>query len=404
MLTEQPGDGVQTASGAVVRPFTVEVAEEALRDLRERLERTRWPDAVDDAGWDYGANLAYLRELVSYWRSQFDWRAQERILNQFTQYIATVDGFDIHFIHERAKGPRPLPLVLTHGWPGSFFEMHKLIPLLTDPARFGADPADAFDVIVPSLPGFGFSERPRYAGMARDRIVDLWAALMTETLGYARFAAHGGDIGASITTGLGRRYPDRVLGIHLTAVADPYLGRDAPELSAAEHAFVALQRRWEDDEGAYGHQQRTRPQTLAYGLNDSPAGLASWIVEKFRAWSDCDGDVERRFTKDELLTTIMIYWVTQTISSSIRLYYETRRHPQPPFSAGERITVPCGVALTTEAADRAPREWAERTYNVRRWTELSRGGHFLALEEPELLAEELRVFFRPQRAAEKARQ
>lgn len=407
MLREHFGDGVQAVPGVPVHPFTVEVAEEVLRDLWERLERTRWPDEVADAGWEYGTNLAYLRELVTYWRTQFDWRAQERMINQFTQYIATVDGCDIHFIHERGNGPRPLPLVLTHGWPGTFFEMYKLIPLLTDPARFGADAADAFDVIVPSLPGYGFSERPRHPRMAMARIAELWAALMTETLGYARFAAHGGDIGASITTELGRRYPDRVLGIHLTAVTEssgPYLGPGAPELSEAERAFVALQQRWEDEEGAYGHQQRTRPQTLAYGLNDSPAGLASWIVEKFRAWSDCGGDVERRFTKDELLTSIMIYWVTQTTSSSIRLYYESRHHPLPAFAAGERITVPCGVALTTDPVDRAPREWAERTYNVRRWTELSRGGHFLALEEPELLAEELRAFFRPLRATKRAQQ
>ena len=376
----------------VARPFHVEVADEVLRDLRTRLEHTRWPDTVEDAGWDYGASLSYLRELVEYWRTQFDWRAQERAINQFAHYVAPVDGTDIHFIHERGKGPNPLPLVLTHGWPGSFFEMSKLIPLLTDPASHGADAEDAFDVIAPSLPGYGFSARVTTRGLNSSRVVDLWASLMS-LLGYQRFGAHGGDIGAGVTTGLARRHPDRLLGIHLTAVADPYLGPDAPELSEAERAFLALRERWTADEGAYSHQQSTRPQTLAYGLNDSPAGLAAWIVEKFRAWSDCGGDIASRFTRDELLTNITIYWVTQTINSSIRMYYEYD-HSSLPAPTGERIAVPCGVALTTEAVDRAPREWAERTYNIQRWTELPRGGHFLALEEPELLAHELRAFFR----------
>ncbi len=379
-----------------LQPFRVDVPEDALDDLRARLAHTRWPDEIEGAAWDYGSNLEYLQELAAYWRTQFDWRAQERLINRFDQYRTPIDGISIHFIYERGKGPNPLPLVLTHGWPGSFFEMYKLIPLLADPASHGADPADAFDVIVPSMPGYGFSDRVLQRGLTSARVAHLWAQLMTEALGYQQFVAHGGDIGAGVTSGLGRYYPDRVRGIHLTAVADPYLGPGAPELSAAERAFVALRERWEEDEGAYSHQQGTRPQTLAYGLNDSPVGLASWIVEKFRAWSDCGGDVERRFTKDELLTNITIYWVTQTINSSIRLYYEHRHavRPQPHAPHAERISVPCGIALTTEAVDRAPREWAERTYDVRRWTELSRGGHFLALEEPELLASELRAFFR----------
>lgn len=401
MESSQPGQTTPatTTPAPVIRPFTIAVAEEALRDLRERLERTRWPDAVEGANWEYGANLAFLRELVGYWQTSFDWRAQERILNQFAHHIATIDGLDIHFIHERGRGPRPLPLVLTHGWPGTFFEMYKLIPMLADPARFGADPLDAFDVVVPSLPGYGFSERPQRPGVARADIVTRWATLMTDVLGYPRFGAHGGDIGAGVTTQLGLGHSDCVLGIHLTALADPYLGPGAPELSTAERAFIALREQWDVDEGAYGHQQATRPQTLAYGLNDSPVGLAAWIIEKFRAWSDCGGDVERRFTKDELLTTITLYWVTQTINSSIRLYYESRQHPQPP-RRDDHVTVPTGVALTTEAVNFAPREWAERLYTVRRWTELPRGGHFLALEEPELLAHELRAFFRPMRGSE----
>jgi pimeloyl-ACP methyl ester carboxylesterase len=382
----------QLVQSSRVMPFRVGIADEVLQNLQMRLERTRWPDTVEDAGWDYGTNLQYLQELVGYWRTQFDWRLQERAINSFAQYVVPVDGINIHVIHERGKGPNPLPIVLTHGWPGSFYEMHKLIPLLADPASHGGDPEDAFDVIVPSLPGYGFSSRVQQRGLNSSQVVETWAQLMT-TLGYQRFAAHGGDIGSGVTTGLGRRYPDRVIGIHLTAIATPYLGPGAPELTEAERAFVARQKQWEDDEGAYDHQQGTRPQTLAYGLNDSPAGLAGWIVEKFRAWSDCDGDVERRFTKDELLTNITIYWVTQTINSSMRMYYEYR-HAARFEPTAERIAVPCGVALSTEAVEQAPREWAERTYHVQRWTELSQGGHFLALEEPDLLAHELRAFFR----------
>lgn len=376
-----------------MQPFRVEIAEQTLVDVRERLERTRWPDETEGAGWAYGSNLAYMRELADYWRTQFDWRAQERAINRLAHFRAEVDGIGIHFIHERGQGPHPLPIVLTHGWPGSFFEMHKLIPLLTDPASHGGDPNDAFDVVVPSLPGYGFSDRPTEPGMTSERITGLWARLMRDGLGYARFAAHGGDIGAGVTTRLALRHPDNLLGIHVTAVAQPYLGPGARELSATEREHVTQQEQWDEEEGAYSHQQSTRPQTLAYGLNDSPVGLAAWIVEKFRAWSDCGGDIERRFTKDELLTNIMVYWATRTINSSIRLYYEYQHHPAP-IQAGERIAVPCAVAQTRAEIDQAPREWAERTYDVQHWTVLPRGGHFLALEEPELLAQDLRTFFR----------
>ncbi len=373
-----------------ISPFEAHVPDSVLDDLRERLDRVRWPDELDGAGWTYGSSLAYMRELVAYWRDEFDWRAQERAINRFAHFRASIDGLGIHFIHERGKGPNPLPLILTHGWPGSFFEMYKLIPLLADPASHGGDPRDAFDVVVPSLPGYGFSDRPSRPGMTNSATADLWARLMTEGLGYARFAAHGGDIGSGVTARLGLRHPSSLLGIHVTAVSTPYLGPGAPALSEAERAYVALQERWEQEEGAYSHQQHTRPQTLAYGLNDSPVGLAGWIVEKFRAWSDCGGEIERRFSKDELLTNIMVYWATETINSSIRRYAE----PREPIQPGQRITVPCAVALTREEVERAPREWAERTYNVQRWTDLPSGGHFLALEEPELLAEDLRAFFR----------
>jgi microsomal epoxide hydrolase len=377
-----------------ITPFEVHVPDEVLGDLHERLQRVRWPDEIEEAGWTYGSNLAYMRELIEYWRTRFDWRAQERAINRFAHYRASIDGFGIHFIHERGNGPDPLPLILTHGWPGSFFEMYKLIPMLADPASYGGDARDAFDVVVPSLPGYGFSDRPTRPGMGNSATAALWVRLMTEGLGHSRFAAHGGDIGSGVTARLGLRHPSHLLGIHVTAVSTPYLGPGAPALSAAEREYVALQERWEQEEGAYSHQQHTRPQTLAYGLNDSPVGLASWIVEKFRAWSDCGGAIESRFSKDELLTNTTLYWATETINSSIRRYAEPRERIQP----GERIVVPCAIALTREEVDRAPREWAERTYNVQHWTDMPSGGHFLALEEPALLADDLRAFFRQFRA------
>lgn len=376
-----------------IETFTVNVPQSTLDDLCDRLARARWPDEIEGAGWDYGTNLAYLKELVIYWRTRFDWRAQERLLNSFPHFRAEIDGTKVHFIHVRGKGPKPLPLIIAHGWPSTFFEMHKIIPMLTDPAAHGGDPADAFDVVAPSLPGYGFSDAPHTRGWTSVKTADLWAKLMTEVLGYDRFAAHGGDVGAGVTSRLGFFHPAHVIGIHVTAVVPPYLGPGSTPLTVAEQVFVDVQQRWEREEDGYGHIQGTRPQTLAYALNDSPVGLAAWIVEKYRAWSECDGEVERCFTKNELLTNVTLYWATQTINSSMRHYYESRHNPQP-FTKGVKVTVPCGVCLTTEEVDRAPREWAERTYNVRRYTLLPRGGHFAALEEPTLLVQDIRAFFR----------
>ena len=383
-----------------VQAFTINIAQSTLDDLRERLARTHWPDEADGAAWDYGTNLDYLKTLVAYWQHAFDWRAQEAKLNQFAQFRADIDGFSIHFVHQRGQGPNPLPLVITHGWPSSFTEPLKILPWLADPARYGGDSADAFDVVVPSLPGYGFSARsPRPEAMSEAKIAEVWSHLMSDVLGYARFGAHGGDIGGWVTSQLGRLYPQQVIGIHVNGVcARPYLGPEARPLSEQERASLAGQERWEREEGAYAHLQHTKPQTLAYGLNDSPAGLAAWIVEKFRSWSDCDGEVERRFTKEELLTNISLYWLTQTINSSFLPYYvDDERNA---FHKGEFVKVPCAVAMFPKnLADYPfPREWAERVYNVQRWTEMPRGGHFAALEEPELLVEDLRAFFRPLRA------
>jgi len=381
-----------------VQPFKIQIEDSVLDDLRRRLADTCWPDEIPDSGWDYGSNLDYLKELVEYWRTTFDWRAQEKLINSFDHFKAPVDGLDIHFIHERGKGPNPMPLVITHGWPSSFFEMSKIVPLLADPGSHGGEPTDSFDVVAPSLPGFGFSGHATQRGMHVLKVADMWAKLMTENLGYPRFAAQGGDIGAGVTARLGFAHSDQVIGIHLTSMTrpTPYLGPGTDELSEAEKAHLDQREKWQQAEGGYSHIQGTKPQTLSYGLNDSPAGLAAWIVEKYRAWSDCDGDVERRFTKDDLLTTVTIYWVTQTISSSTRMYYENQKHTWS-LGPGERIRVPSAMALFPREISRPPREWAERSYNVRRWTEMPRGGHFAALEEPQLLAEDIRAFFRPLR-------
>lgn len=382
-----------------LQPFKIHIPQSTLDDLRERLLHTRWPDEIPGSGWDYGSNLAYMKKLIDYWRTKFDWRIQEEFINTFAHFRASIDGVGIHFIHERGKGPNPLPLVITHGWPSSFFEMLKIIPLLSDPASYGGDAADSFDVVVPSMPGYGFSDRPTQRGMTTSRIADLWARLMIEGLGYPRFAARGGDIGAGVTNRLGLAYPDHVVGIHVSDLIYPYLGPGARELSEAERQMLAEDERWYKEEGAYANIQETKPQTLSYGLNDSPAGLAAWIVEKFRAWSDCDGEVERRFTQDELLTNVTIYWVTETINSSMRIYYEHRHNPMPleyasSVSQGEKISVPSAVALFPKDINHPPQEWAERSYNVQRWTEMPRGGHFPAMEEPDLLVEDIRTFFR----------
>jgi pimeloyl-ACP methyl ester carboxylesterase len=382
-----------------VKPFTIEVPKAVLDDLQRRLEATRWPGEIPGSDWDYGTHLGYLQELVEYWRTRFDWRAQEERLNGFHHFKTMVDGLGIHFIHEKGQGPRSMPLIITHGWPGSFFEMYKIIPLLTDPGSHGGDPGDAFDVVVPSMPGYGFSDRPTQRGLHVFKIADLWATLMTEGLGYSRFGAQGGDWGASVTAYLGFAYPQNLIGIHVTSMTrpTPYLSPGSRELSPAEKTFLEQRETWLQAEGGYSHIQGTKPQTLSYGLNDSPVGLAAWIVEKYRTWSDCDGDVERRFTKDELLTTITLYWVTQTINSSTRLYYETHRHPWT-LQQGERVVVPSAMAAFPKEISRPPREWGERSFNVQRWTEMPRGGHFAALEEPARLAEDIRAFFHPLRS------
>lgn len=377
-----------------ITSFTPPFSPDAVDDLHRRLDRTRWPSPFPPAEWQQGCEREFLQNLCAYWQHSFDWKMQVDHISTFRHYRFEASGFGVHFIHEPGKGPHPIPIILTHGWPGSFLEMLRIIPLLTDPAAHGADELDSFDVVVPSLPGYGYSDQPRDLGMNAGRTADIWAALMQE-LGYGKFAAQGGDIGANVTTFLGLRYPERLLGLHLNYVPGsyrPYLGSD-DRLTSVESDFLDRAARWRDECGGYSHIQSTRPLTAAYGLTDSPAGLAGWIVEKFREWSDCDGDVYRRFSKDELLADVTLYWMTGTVYSSFRMYYETRRSPTQ-FTEGQFVKTPCAVAHFPKELPLPPREWVERGYNIEQWTEMPRGGHFAAAEEPELLARDLRAFFR----------
>ena len=378
-----------------IEPFRIDIPEADLVDLRRRIAATRWPDEVEGAAWDYGSNLGYMRELAGYWLNEFDWREQERRLNALPQFTADVDGQLLHFVHVRGQGPNPAPLLITHGWPSTFWEMYKLIPLLTDPASHGGDAADAFDVVVPSMPGYGFSGKPTAPGMSYRRVAELFAGLMTDELGYTWYGAHGGDWGGAVTASVAHAHPDDVIGAHVTLVIGaPHLGDGAAPLTEAEEAFMAERGEWRSEEGGYGHIQGTKPLTLAYGLTDSPAGLAAWIVEKFRTWSDCGGDVETVYTKDELLTNIGIYWFTGTIGSSVRLYYESQRDPLR-LGRDERILPPAAVATFPKEIAHPPREWCERIFgDLRRFTDMPYGGHFSAMETPRELAEDIREFFR----------
>jgi pimeloyl-ACP methyl ester carboxylesterase len=367
-----------------IQPFTIQVSQPVLDDLQQRLANTRWPDELKEAGWEYGTNLAWLQQLTSYWQYKYDWKAQEAALNKFKHYKEDVNGFKIHFIYEKSKRDNAIPLLLLHGYPDSFYRMYKLIPLLTD-----AD--QSFDVVVPSLPGFGFSDKPSEKGFTLKEVADLFLVLMRDVLGYEKFAVHGGDWGSSITEQMAMYHSEALIGIHMTDI--PYwriFGIKSENLSKPEQEYMEKGKKWGMEEGAYGMILSTKPQTLSYGLNDSPVGLAAWIIEKFQKWSDCNGDVETKFTKDELLTNVMIYWITQTISSSGRYYYESLRHP-PQYSK-DKIEVPTGAAIFKSTVA-APREFAERFYNIRSWTEMPRGGHFLAMEEPQLLADDIRKFF-----------
>jgi len=373
--------------------FSIHVSESVLHDLRARIRRTRWPDELPDIGWEQGTGLGYLRDLLTYWAEEFDWRAQERELNRLTHCRAELDGLGIHFVHQRGKGAERIPLILTHGWPSTFLEHLPLVPLLTDPQSHGIQ-GPAFDLVIPSLPGYGFSDRPRRTGITVRYTADLWDRLM-RGLGYTRYGAGGGDFGSSVATCLGRDHPDSVIGIHLSTLdMMPYLGPGSRPLSQAEQAYLEHNRRWWEAEGGYKAIQATKPQTPGYGLNDSPAGLAAWLLEKWRSWSDCGGELESRFDRDFLLTTLTLYWATETITSSMRYYYDDRR--LGPVGPEDFVGVPTAMAVFANeyvAEGIPPRELVERLYHLRRWTVKPRGGHFAAREESHLLAQDIAAFF-----------
>ena len=380
-------------------PFTLHVPDEAIADLRDRLARIRFPDQAPGPAWAYGTDVGYLRGLLDHWRDGFDWRAQEALLNAVPQFKVPLHGIDLHYLHVSGNGPDPLPLLLLHGWPGSVLEFLELIPRLADPARFGGDPADAFMVVAPSLPGFGLSFAPGQPRFSVEAIAACLAELMTGVLGYPRFGAQGGDWGSFVASRLAYSYAERVTGIHLNLMPlrrDPVMVADpTPE----ERRYLGELAAWMKEETGYQWIQGTRPQTLAFALTDSPAGLAAWIVEKFRAWSDCGGDVESVFSKDQLLANISLYWFTGAIGSSFWPYY-ARLHGPWPIPEGATVSVPTGYCEFPREILRPPRSLAARTFtDLRRWSVMARGGHFAAMEQPEALAQEVREHFRPLRGS-----
>jgi pimeloyl-ACP methyl ester carboxylesterase len=383
---------VAAQADTAIVPFKINVPDSVLRDLKERLARTRFPDQLPNVGWDYGADGAYVKSLVEYWRDRFDWRAQERKLNEFDQFTTNVDGLAVHFIHQKSRVPGAMPLVLTHGWPGSIYEFTKVIGPLTDPVKYGGRPEDAFTVVAISLPGFGFSGKPSVRGYSPEKMADIIATLMAR-LGYTRYGVQGGDWGGIISRIVALKDASHVAGLHLNfCIAGAPAGVQNP-LEGVPEAEVKLMNETNarmENERAYQQIQGTKPQTLGVGLNDSPAGLAAWIVEKFHAWCDCGDNIESRFSKDDLLANVMIYWATQTAASSTRIYYENR--VAPPVQG--RVAVPTACALFPREISTPPRKWVEARYNLVRWTPMPRGGHFAALEQPELLVNDVREFFR----------
>jgi pimeloyl-ACP methyl ester carboxylesterase len=385
-------------AGTEVQPFQVDIPDSALDDLRDRLARTRWPDELPGAGWTYGVPLGFLQELAEYWRTGYDWRAEEARLNQFPQFLTTIDGARVHFLHVRSPEPQALPLVITHGWPGSVAEFLDVIGPLTDPRAHGGDPADAFHLVIPSIPGYGFSGPTGDTGWTTARVAKAWTELMRR-LGYQRYGAQGGDWGAFVSPEVGRADPDHVVGVHVNAATFGFIpfGEVGPEELAtfSDAEKVRLERlKWFLSEGnGYFQVQSTRPQTLAYSLTDSPVGQLAWNVEKFKEWTHPAADLpEAAVDRDRLLTNVMLYWLTGTAGSAARLYYENVHAAswgQPP------ATTPTGVAVFAE--DVAIRRYAERANNIVHWSEFDRGGHFAAMEAPDLFVQDVRACFRPLR-------
>ncbi|MGI9326569.1 MAG: epoxide hydrolase family protein [Pseudomonadales bacterium] len=379
---------------ATVTPFTIDIPESQLEDLRSRLERVRWPEAEPVDDWTQGIPLAYMKEIVDYWRTQYDWRKIESQLNSYPQFTTELDGVDIHFLHVRSPEPNAMPLILTHGWPGSILEFMKVIGPLTDPAAHGGDAADAFHLVCPALPGFGFSGKPQVTGWGVEKIAAEWANLMAR-LGYDRYVAQGGDWGSMVTTLIAVQDPEHCAAMHTNmpiATPDPATMDDLTEL---EQSALAGMKFYQDWDSGYSKQQSTRPQTIGYGLVDSPTGQAAWIIEKFYQWMDCDGHPENILTRDELLDNVMMYWLTGTGASSARLYWESFGGAS---GLGD-VTVPAGISIFPKEIFRCSRRWAEgRFKQIIHWNELKKGGHFAAAEQPALYLEEVRNCFRGVRA------
>ena len=375
----------------MAHPFKIAIDTAVLNDLQNRLHNTRWINSINNEKWETGTNETYLKELCNFWAEGFDWNKNEAYLNTFAHFKTSIDGTGIHFIHEKGKGSNHIPLLLIHGFPDSFVRFLKVIPLLTAADNDGF----SFDVVIPSLPGYGFSDVPNKPGMNQQRMAGLFAKLMKDELGYSQFIVHGGDWGSVITEQIAFSNAQDLKGIHLTEIPWYHLFTIPPnELTEAEQKYLQAGEQWSKTEGAYAMIQSTRPQSLAYGLNDSPVGLAGWIIEKFYHWSDCNGSLENAFTKDELLTNLTIYWATQTINSAIGLYYEaaallTQQSKQTEI---KKVEVPAGVAMFPKDMIPAPREFAERIFNIHQWTEMPAGGHFAAMEQPMLFANDLRRF------------
>ncbi len=375
-----------------IQPFRIQATDDELDDLKRRLRATRWPDEEPVDDWSQGIPLAYLQEVCSYWSEKYDWRARETRLNEFPQFKTPIDGLGIHFVHARSKEPDALPLIITHGWPGSIVEFQKVIAPLVDPVAHGGDASDAFHVICPSLPGYGFSERPTQTGYGVEKIADTWAALMAK-LGYGRYVAQGGDWGAMVTNQIALRDTDQCVGIHLNmpiVAPDPETMAD---LTPAEQSALAGMQHYQDHDSGYSKQQSTRPQTVGYGLVDSPAGQAGWIIEKFWSWMDCDGHPENVLTRDELLDNVMLYWLPATAASSARLYWQSFNSP-----SFDPVEVKTGCSIFPKEIFRTSRRWAEKKFkNLVHWNELERGGHFAAFEQPEIFVDEIRTCFQSMR-------
>lgn len=371
----------------MIQPFSANIPQHILDDLKLRLTQTRWPDELMEPGWNYGADMAYMKELTAYWRDTFDWREVEAHINAYPNFITEINGVNIHFLHIKGKGKNTIPLIITHGWPGSFLEMMELIPLLT------VGEGQCFDLIIPSIPGFGFSAQLTLPGGNTAFVAGLWHQLMTK-LGYQQYGAQGGDIGSGISSWLALQQPDHVIGLHLNYIAGSYKPyfKEGEQPTEEVLAFQKLGAAWSAKEGAYAHLHATKPLTAAYGLNDSPVGLCAWIIEKFYGWSDHQGKIENSFTKDQLLANVTLYWVTQTIHSSMRMYNENSKKPLA-FGENDFIKVPVGFAQFPKELPTPPRSYIEKGFNIVHWTEMPEGGHFAAAEQPVLLAKDIRKFF-----------